>query len=121
MLSENWVPKDDRNFWDREWQWACTEHAWLADFQLSEVSSQAVFLQIIEGCPSYGLGSLMAPRVRKMLKMTRSQVWKWIYKRANESVFGRIQRDRGKGVWVKVDQLTRESLVKIVNFQLHQG
>nr|WAK77888.1 MAG: RNA-dependent RNA polymerase [Botourmiaviridae sp.] len=120
-LSENVVPIEDRDYWDAEWQWACVEHAWCADFEPSEFADETSYLKIIEGCPPYGLGSLIGSRVRKMLKMSRSRVWKWVYRRQNESVFGRISWNRGKGVWVKVDQLTSSSLVAHVKFQLQQG
>jgi len=121
MVGKSLIPDGDIEWWEREWQWSCTEHAWLSNFQLSELCEASKYQRIIEGCPPYGLGSLIGSRVRKMLKMTRSKVWKWVYSRADESVFGRLHRDRGSGVWVKVDQLASRSLVKHVNFLLGSG
>jgi hypothetical protein len=58
----------------------------------------------MQGCSPYGLGSLIGSRVRRLLGgMSRSQAWKWVYLRRNESVFGRVRWSRGKGVWVPCD------------------
>nr|WAK77818.1 MAG: RNA-dependent RNA polymerase [Botourmiaviridae sp.] len=116
-FSEHIVPVEDRQYWSQEWSWACVEHAWVADFDRAEFTEVEKMRQMTDGCPPYGLGSLIGPKVRRMLKMTRSKIWKWVYRRQNESVFGRVQRSRGKGVWLKVDQLATRSLVTYVNFQ----
>jgi hypothetical protein len=108
----------DREYWQSEWSWACVEHAWVADLDNEEFSEASQMRSLIEGCPPYGLGSLIGLKVRRMLKMSRSQVWKWVFRRQNESVFGRVMRDRGKGVWVKVDQVASRSLVVHAKFVL---
>jgi hypothetical protein len=126
QLPRNVMSQEDIDFWQSEWSWACTEYAWTGDFRpqgMKDPDNYRVVNSfgasgIIDGCPPYGLGSLIGPRVRKMLKMSRSQIWRWVFKRQNEGVFGRVHWGRGKGVWVLVDQLATRSLVTHAKFVL---
>jgi hypothetical protein len=50
------------------------------------------------------LGTLGRPKVRRMLKLSRSQMWRWINLRRNESVFGRVRWSKPERVFVEVDR-----------------
>jgi hypothetical protein len=110
-VSRSCVSLEDRKYWEREWGWACVSHAWCSSFDPSDFTEQAILDYIRDGCSPYGLGVLAGSRVRRMLGLTRSQLWAWVYRRSNESVFGRVRWSRGEGVWVEVDQLASRSLV----------
>jgi hypothetical protein len=115
QVSKTVVPVEDIPYWESEWSWACVSHAWLSSFRPSDFSEQGKLAYIRDGCSPYGLGVLASARVRRMLGLTRSALWRWVYLRSNDSVFGRRHFSRGKGVWVEVDQLASRSLVCFVS------
>lgn len=85
------------------WGEACVDHAWTASFSLSELSSEDKLRRLFLGTSPYGISSVLSPIVKRMLNLTRSKAWKWVYSRENESVFGRVRMSRSKGVFVPVD------------------
>jgi hypothetical protein len=106
QVSKSWIPKSDLRAIEDEWSWACTEHAWFSDFTASAFSDKSMIDLIREGCSPYGLGCLASARVRRMLKLSRSALWRWIYARSNESVFGRVRPQKAERVFVNVDRLS---------------
>jgi len=111
QVSSSWMSHDVCEEWKRRWSDACVEHAWTSNYDPNSISEDVSMDKIRLGCTPYGLGTLISPRVRRMLKMTRSQVWKWVNLRRNPSVFGRVKRDLGSRVWVEVDLLATRTQV----------
>jgi len=103
QVSKLWIPKDMLPSLQIRWSAECVSHAWTSTFDPSSFSSEEVLRRIWEGCIPYGLGSLIRSRVRRMLGMTRSEVWRWVNLRRNESVFGRVQARKGARVFVPGD------------------
>lgn len=100
--------------WERLWSGACVYHAWFSDFTTSSFSEDSKMAKVREGVSPYGLGTLISTRVRHMLRMTRSQVWRWVNLRRNTSVFGRVRGAKSQMIWVEVDELPERSSLRFV-------
>jgi hypothetical protein len=111
QVSASWLSPESVKEWRTRWGDACVQHAWNGNLSPCEVSEDTIIAKIREGCTPYGLGTLMSQRVRRMMRMSRNQAWRWVNLRRNESVFGRVRWGKGKGVWVRVDLLERRSQV----------
>lgn len=115
QIPRSWfASRDEIDDWERQWMAECVWHAWFGQFQPSDFSEDNYLASVREGCLPYGLGSLGSARVRRMLGLTRRAMWDWVNRRRNESVFGLVRRDRGKGVWVSVDRLPPRAPVVFV-------
>jgi hypothetical protein len=115
QVSRNWFSLEDQLRWKREWISACVDHAWSGrSWSKYDASEDIKMSKIRELVSPYGLGSLMRHKVRHMLKMTRSQAWRWVNLRRNPSVFGRVRRDKGSRMWVEVDLLATRTQVDFV-------
>jgi len=114
MVGSAWFSKEDRERWKRDWISACVDHAWSMQVNFSPATVDSTLDKIRYGCSPYGLGSLISRRVRNMLRMTRSQVWRWVNLRRNSAVFGRVGRVRGQRMWVEVDLLAKRTQVDFV-------
>jgi hypothetical protein len=110
----SWVGPDRVKEWERRWSAACVYHAWFSSFSNSDFSEDTIMSKIRQGCSPYGLGSLISTRVRRMLHMSRSQVWRWVNLRRNPSVFGRVRGSRSKMIWVETDSLPKRSGLTLV-------
>jgi len=71
-------------------------------------SSEDVRLAAVrEGCSPYGINHIKGlAKIRQMLRLSRNKLWKWVFLRSNESVFGRVRWSRPKRVWVSLDMLS---------------
>lgn len=49
-----------------------------------------------EGCSPWGLSSWVSPRMRRLLHLTRKEIWRYVCLRRNASVFGRVRFERGE-------------------------
>jgi hypothetical protein len=58
--------------------------------------------EALKGCSPWSLADFLSPRMRKMLRLSRAQAWRWFNLRRNDSVFGRVSFKRGTGVWIDV-------------------
>jgi hypothetical protein len=114
QVSSSWMSSDMIEEWGRRWSDACVYHAWTANYNPKTVSDDVSMDKIRMGCLPYGLGTLISAKVRRMLKMSRSAVWKWVNLRRNPSVFGRVKRNLGSRVWVEVDLLATRTQVEFL-------
>nr|WAK77970.1 MAG: RNA-dependent RNA polymerase [Botourmiaviridae sp.] len=114
QVPKSWVEPSSIRDWEQRWSAACVYHAWFSDFTKSSFSEDTKMSKIREGCSPYGLGSLIATRVRRMLHMTRSQIWKWVNLRRNTSVFGRVRPAKSQMIWVETDTLPKRSVYSLV-------
>jgi len=114
QVPKAWLAKESHKSWEQLWAAACVYHAWFSDFTLSSFSEDTKMSKIREGVPPYGLGSLISSRVRVMLRMTRSQIWKWVNLRRNASVFGRVRGMKSQMIWVEVNELPKRSSLQFV-------
>jgi len=118
MVGSAWFSREERERWKRDWISACVDHAWTMQVNRNTTSVDTVMDRIRHGCSPYGLGSIISPRVRRMVGMTRSQVWKWVNLRRNSAIFGRVGRVRGQRMWVEVDALAKRTRVDFVQAAL---
>jgi hypothetical protein len=114
QVGSSWLSRESIEEWKRRWSDACVYHAWTAPHNPSVLEEDNAMDKIRLGCLPYGLGSLIGPRVRRMLRMSRSQVWRWVNLRRNPSVFGRCSRNKGERVWVEVDLLATRTQVEFL-------
>jgi len=114
QVPKAWLAKESHKSWEQRWAAACVYHAWFSDFTLSSFSEDTKMSKIREGVPPYGLGSLISSRVRVMLRMTRSMIWKWVNLRRNASVFGRVRGMKSQMIWVEVNELPKRSSLQFV-------
>jgi len=114
QVSAAWMSREAVLRWERLWASECVDFAWVHQPSLDESSEDTKMRKIREGVPPYGLGNLIAPRVRRILRMTRSQVWRWVNQRRNSSVFGRVRPSQGRRVWVEVSLLAARTQISFV-------
>jgi len=76
------------------------DSAWEDDLLLSKDAEDLWWAKCREGTSPYGVGSLISKRVLRMLKMSRSEAWRWVYGGRNEEVWGRRRWSFGDQVWV---------------------
>jgi len=115
QVSSHWFSPEDQVDWKRRWSDACIDFAWSSDPRATSFYSEDTKMSMIRDFVSpYGLGSLISSRVRRMLKMSRSQTWRWVNLRRNSSVFGRVRRDKGSRMWVERDLLAARTQVDFV-------
>jgi hypothetical protein len=89
--------------------------AWTEPYDPKNFNDDAIFRRIREGASPYGINHFKGiGKVRRMLRCSRRTLWKWVYLRCNESLFGRERSQRGKCVWVSQDMLC--SIRQYVNF-----
>jgi len=74
--------------------------AWESDLRVSKDAEDAWWSKCREGTSPYGVGSLLSRRVLRMLKLSRTEAWRWVYGGRNESVWGRRKWSFGDQVWV---------------------
>lgn len=85
---------------------ALTSFAWTEPYDPKTQDDDALFAAIREGCSPYGINHFTRLHVvRRMLRLTRREMWQWVYIRRNESVFGRVRPEKAKRVWVHEDML----------------
>jgi len=115
QVPKSWISsKESIRDWEQRWSAACVYHAWFSDFTNSSFSEDAKMSKIREGVSPYGLGRLISLRVRRMLRMTRSQIWKWVNLRRDTSAFGRVRGAKSQMIWVEVDALPKRSALTLV-------
>jgi hypothetical protein len=103
--SSYWLPKEvvsrERSkFFER-----LISMAWNDPYDIRTIDEGFILNEIRNGCAPYGLQHLINKRVSRMLRLSISKSWKWIYQRSNPSVFGRVAFSRGGSVWVSEDVL----------------
>jgi hypothetical protein len=84
---------------------ALLHYNWNEPYDREEYSEDQAFRMIREGCSPYGINHFNVKVIRKMLRLTRSQLWKWVYLRSNRDVFYRSRGEKKKEVWVHEDML----------------
>jgi len=115
QVPKSWISSQESiRDWEQRWSAACVYHAWFSDFNNSSFSEDTKMSKIREGVSPYGLGSLISLRVRRMLRMTRSQIWKWVNLRRDTSVFGRVRGAKSQMIWVEVDALPKRCALTLV-------
>jgi len=114
QVSSSWMSSEMIEDWKKKWSTAVVDHAWLNPYNPSDFTEDALMHRVREGCSPFGLGTLIGAKVRRMLKLSRAAAWKWVFMRLNPSFFGRVQREKGKRVWVEVDLLAPRSQVEFL-------
>jgi len=115
QVSRHRISSSDASEGKSRFQAALISYAWNEPYDPSAFTEDQLFRAIREGCSPYGInhfGRLQI--VRRMLRLSRRQMWQWVFIRANESCFGRIRPQFGKRVWVHEDMLA--SLTQHVDF-----
>jgi hypothetical protein len=80
--------------------------AWDEFYYREEYDEDAMFRAIREGCSPYGINHFRGlARIRRMLRLSRRQLWIWVYIRKNDRFFGRRRWEKGSLVWVHEDML----------------
>jgi hypothetical protein len=79
---------------------------WHDPYDPKESDVDELMRAIREGCSPYGINHFKGlAKVRRMLRLSRSQCWQWCNIRRNASVFGRVRMQKEKRVWVALDML----------------
>jgi len=106
QVSKNWVtPAQIKEGADR-FQSELLRLAWNETYDPEGASEDELFRRIREGASPYGINHFKGLKtVRKMLRLSRRACWQWVFRRTNESVFGRCNMSYGRRVWINQDML----------------
>jgi hypothetical protein len=105
QVSKHHIPPDTVREQEALFQERLVSWAWSEPFDPDRYDDDSVLQRIREGCSPYGLAGLNTRIPRRMLKLSRKDMWHWIYSRTNTSVFGRVGFSKEKRVWVSEDLL----------------
>jgi hypothetical protein len=109
-VSPHWYPKQDIKDWSRQFNAETVVNAWEKPILSDSDAEEKWWREHDQGCSPWTLSGWKQPLLRKMLRLTRFQMFKWLVCRRNESVFGRVSFKRGVGVW-RPDRTSQDDAV----------
>ncbi|QGY72546.1 RNA dependent RNA polymerase [Plasmopara viticola lesion associated ourmia-like virus 16] len=112
-VSPHWYPKQDIQEWSRQFSAETVVNAWEKPVLSDSDAEEKWWREHDQGCPSWTLSGWNQTLLRRMMKLTRAQMWRWLVCRRNASVFGRLSFKRGCGVWKPDSTLVEENAVVI--------
>jgi hypothetical protein len=96
-VSPRWYPSAVVDGWSRRFTHLTIANAWSRPVLSDSCAEKRWMAECDVGCSPWGLSSWVCPRMRKLLKLSRKQLWRYVCLRRNHSVFGRCGFERGKG------------------------
>jgi len=109
-VSPRWYTKGQVDGWASRFFFEVVANAWTNDVIVDSVAEERWMGDCDAGCSPWGLSSWVNPRMRTLLGLSRKALWKYVCLRRNESVFGRVRFERGKGC-VKRDTVVEDGSV----------
>jgi hypothetical protein len=119
-VSPRWYPREVVRGWEFRFSHETIALAWSNPVLLSDAAEERWMSECDVGCSPWGLSSWVNPRMRRLLRLSRKALWKYVCIRRNESVFGRVRFERGKGC-VKPDVVACDSVVDNSSVSLGAG
>ncbi|QGY72544.1 RNA dependent RNA polymerase [Plasmopara viticola lesion associated ourmia-like virus 14] len=96
-VSPRWYPREVLRGWEYRYSHETVANAWKNDVNADPLAAERWMEWCDQGCSTWGLGSFVNTRMRKLLGLSRKELWRYVCIRRNESVFGRVRFERGKG------------------------
>jgi len=114
-VSRSWFSSQDEiQEWDGRWGAACVYHAWFSDLESSTLSEDFRMTRLREGCTPYGINTMNVPKILRMIKISRREMWLWINRRRCEHYFGKVRFRKGEGVWIEMDLIGARNRLNFV-------
>jgi hypothetical protein len=96
-VSPNWFPDQVVRGWRFRLAHELVKSSWSSDVLTDSDAKKRWMEACYTGVEPYGVGFVNAKRA-KLLQISRRDLWRLVYFRRNDSVFGRCRFTRGKGV-----------------------
>lgn len=111
-VSPRWYPELVVKGWQDRLRMKIVQSAWTAPVIEDSLAKKKWMDQCLAGCSPWRLGDWVRPRTRKLMRMSRRELWKWVVLRkkplrpgrlsssadSRRGLFGRVAFSRGKGV-----------------------
>jgi hypothetical protein len=109
-VSPHWYPESMVLGWAHRFSFETVRNAWTEPVINDSLAEKRWMDECDRGCSTWGLSSFVNPLMRRLTKLSRKGLWRWVCLRRNESVFGRVRFERGKGC-VKKDAVVDDDSV----------
>ncbi|QKI79903.1 RNA-dependent RNA polymerase [Erysiphe necator associated ourmia-like virus 73] len=96
-VSPRWYPREVLRGWEYTYSHKTVANAWTNDVVADSLAKERWMKECDWGCSPWGLSSFVNTRTRRLLRLSRKELWKYVCLRRNASVFGRVRFERGQG------------------------